>query len=67
MISSSEICLLLTNRFVVNISANIVMDRSLYTGSLSFDISDFQVCKEWCSINLWKRTACHLNPLPDII
>lgn len=37
-----EICLLLTNQFVVDISANIVMDRSSYTGTLSFNISDFQ-------------------------
>lgn len=39
-----EICLLLTNQFVVDISANIVLDRSSYTGTLSF--SEFQVCKE---------------------
>lgn len=41
-----EICLLLTNQFVVDIPANIMMDRSSCTGTLSLVISDFQVCKE---------------------
>lgn len=58
-----EICLLLTNQFVVDTSPNIVMDRSSYTGTLSLNVSDFQ----HYSINLWKCSMCHLNPLPDII
>lgn len=41
-----EIPLLLTNQFVVDVSASVVMDRFPYTGTLSLDISDFQVCKE---------------------
>lgn len=47
-----EVCLLLTNQFVVGISANIVLDRSSYTDTLSFDISEFQVCKELAVKNI---------------